>query len=424
MFFNFITVLFAISVSIYLIMKKLSPIVALFIGATIGSLLSGANLNEVLDVFIVGSINMSGVNARVVAGGIMAGVLIGSGAMEVIARFIIDNLGEKRLIAAITLSAFVATAVGVFITIGVIILAPIGLEVGKRAGLSKTSVILALSGGGKAGNIISPNANTVIAAEMFGLELSTVMLHGLAPAIAGFFISVLLANRIRNSDVPILDTDIDYVTKTYNISFIKAVTAPIVMIILLIGGPIVNTFVDAQWLVIDAMFALPIAAVIGSFAMGQYKDLIKYINIGMAKVMPVMLTLLGGGALGEMISRSDLPAFVEQVIYLIPIPGFLLAPISGLLMSTATGSTTTGVLLAAGAFVPALFAIGISPISAAVMMHAGTIISDVPHSNYVLATCEVFKINMKKRTKVFPYETLVGIVMIAVTVIIYGFLST
>ena len=415
MFFNFIAVVFSIGLSIYLIMKKISPIVALFIGAGFGSLLGGSGLNEVLDIFIVGSSNMSGVNARVVAGGIMAGVLVGSGAMEVIARFIIENLGEKRLLTAIALSAFVSTAVGVFITIGVIILAPIALEVGKRSGLSKSSVILALSGGGKAGNLISPNANTVVVSEIFGLELNEVMMSGIVPAIIGFLVTILLSNKIKHKGSEINDEDVEFQNKP-TITFRKAIVAPVTMIVLLVGSPIVNIFFP--WFNIDAMFALPIAAVVGSFAMGIHKDLINHINIGVSKVMPVMLTLLGGGALGEMINRSYLPIAIEQMIYIIPVPGFLLAPISGMLMAMATGSTVTGVILAGGAFSSALSSI--SPLSAAIMMHTGAIISDVPHGNYVLATCEVFKMNMKERAKILPYEIFIGIAMVIVAILIYG----
>lgn len=425
MLFDFIAVSFAIGLSIFLIIKQVVPIVALFIGGAVGVLLGGANLAAVLDLFITGTGNMSGVNIRVVAGGVMAGVLIGSGAMETIARSIIDNLGERRLLLAIALSAFIATAVGVFVTIGVIILAPIGLEVGKKAGLSKASVILALSGGGKAGNLISPNANTVVAAELFDVELSAVMLGGALPALAGFALTVVLASHLKMKGEGILAEDVTYTqgagTPSQALGFKKAMAAPMAMMVLLLVGPILNLWMDAPWAIIDAMFALPLAAVMGALVMGKHRELVSYVNLGLTKVMPVVLTMMGAGVLGEMISRSAMPTAIQTGIAQMGIPSFLLAPISGALLATAAGSTVTGVILAGGAFAPALLGMGTAPLSSAVMMHAGAIISDVPHGNYVLATCDVFKIDMKQRAKVLPYETLIGFIMVVVAVVLFCF---
>ena len=46
---------------------------------------------------------------------------------------------------------------------------------GGRLGIPKPRLLLAMIGGGKCGNIISPNPNTIIASENFGAPLSSVM---------------------------------------------------------------------------------------------------------------------------------------------------------------------------------------------------------------------------------------------------------
>ena len=68
---------------------------------------------------------------------------------------------REKAILSLALSTMVITAVGVFIPVAVLIVAPIALSVGKSTGISKLSLLIALSGGGKAGNIISPNPNTI-----------------------------------------------------------------------------------------------------------------------------------------------------------------------------------------------------------------------------------------------------------------------
>ena len=59
-------------------------------------------------------------------------------------------------------------AVGVFIDIAVITVAPIALAIGERAGLSRAASCSRVIGGGKAGNIVSPNPDTM-PAEAFSL---------------------------------------------------------------------------------------------------------------------------------------------------------------------------------------------------------------------------------------------------------------
>lgn len=49
----------------------------------------------------------------------------------------------------------VICAVGVFIPVAVLIVAPSAIEVGSKMHVSKLALLVALSGGGKAGNIIS-----------------------------------------------------------------------------------------------------------------------------------------------------------------------------------------------------------------------------------------------------------------------------
>lgn len=418
---DFFAVFIGIGISIFLIIKKLNPISSLLLGTLLGAFISTNSLQEVLDIFVTGISNMSGINARVISGGIMAGVLIGSGAMEKIARWIIDILGEQRAVTALALSAMLSTAFGVFITVGVIILGPIGMEMYKKSNISKSSIILALSGGGKAGNIISPNPNTVAASEIFELPLSYVMLNGIIPAILGITFTIIIANKLKNKkdNIEQIDEEIKKLEKNKLPSILKSLSAPLIALFLLSFGPILNIFIDIPFLIIDIMFILPISAIIGVIILGKTREIISYINLGISKVMPVILTMMGVGALGEMIHRSNLPNIIENVIYTLNIPIFLLAPISGAFMSLATGSTSNGVILAGSSFANTLIYNGIAPISAAIMMHAGSMFLDTtPHGNYILASCEVFKITMKERIKIIPYEIIVGgIIMIAAILI-------
>lgn len=155
--------IFGLLLAIFLILKKFNPVYSLFIGAIIGCLLGGMSFAQTVNVMISGTQSIIGTAIRVLAAGMLAGVMMESGAAESIAHAIVTKMGNKQALLSLALSTMIITAVGVFIPVAVLIVAPIALSVGKQTGISKLSLLVALSGGGKAGNIISPNPNTIAA---------------------------------------------------------------------------------------------------------------------------------------------------------------------------------------------------------------------------------------------------------------------
>ena len=418
---NFYGALIGLAIAIFLILRKLNPAAALMTGAVVGILIGGGNLDTALEIIIQGTSNISGITARVIAGGVLAGVLIGTGSVEAIALGIVNKLGEKRAILAITLSAVITSAIGVFITVGVMILAPIGLGVAAKTGMSKAALILALSGGAKAGNIISPNPNTVAAAGGFDLSLSEVMIGGLLPGLVGFISTIILANLIKNKGQRVtLKPETEEVQQEAPIKFRQAIVGPVVAMGLLVFPPVIS-MLTAFELHIDVLYVLPTAALIHVICLRKLNRLVSYVNMGMLKMMPIVFALIGAGAIGQMITSSTLPVMIADLIFAMGIPPALLAPISGAIMGFATGSTSTGVILATESFSSTLLYMGVAPLSAAVMVHAGSMVIDyVPHGNYVLASLESFKIEIKDRMKIMPYEALVGLSMAITAILVFG----
>lgn len=116
--------IFALAISIILIVRKIQPAYALIIGALIGGLTGGASLTETVTIMMNGSKGMMTAILRILTAGVLAGVLIKSGAATKIAESIISKIGEKRALAALTISTMVLTAVGVFVDVSVITVAP------------------------------------------------------------------------------------------------------------------------------------------------------------------------------------------------------------------------------------------------------------------------------------------------------------
>lgn len=425
---SWIGALAGLALAIILILLKLAPTYALILGAIVGGFVGGADFSEVIKILISGTQSVQGTVIRIIAAGVFAGVMMESGSAGTIAKFIVDKLGGTKAMLSLALATMVITAVGVFIPVAVLIVAPIALSVGHKMGYSKIALLVALSGGGKAGNIISPNPNTIAAAGGFDLDVNRVMIGGLVPALCGLAVAVIIASLIKYKGTKVTDLEAAELEKSSITNLpplSKALVAPAIAIILLMISP-VGSILGVDFLAdlkIDSLFILPFAGVVGSLALGKTKEIVNYCSAGLNRMTPTILIIIGAGAIGGLITASTLPAEVVALVEASGISGVFLAPIAGMLMAAATASTSTGVILATGSFSGAILNTGVAPLSAAVMTHAGaTVIDHLPHGTYFHVTRNAMGISMKDRMKVVLYESMVGITMAAVAVILFGFI--
>ena len=406
--------LVALIVAIFLILKKVSPVYGMLTGALIGGLVGGADLSETVNLMIVGAQGITTAVMRILAAGVLAGVLIESGAASTIAETITHKLGEARALLALALAALILTAVGVFIDVAVITVSPIALALARRTNLSKSAVLLAMIGGGKAGNLMSPNPNAIAAADTFHLPLTSVMVAGIIPGIFGLALTYFLAKRLKNKG-SFVSAQESVVVDTQNLpSFLTALAAPLVAILLLALRPLAD-------IKVDPLIALPLGGLIGALCMGKLRHANSYAISGLGKMAPVAIMLLGTGALAGIIGNSGMKDVLIEGLKDSGLPAYILAPISGVLMSLATASTTAGTAVASNVFSSTLLELGVSSLAAAAMIHAGAIVFDnMPHGSFFHATGGSVNMNMKERLKLIPYESAIGLLMTAVSTLIFG----
>lgn len=425
---SWIGALSGLALAIILILFRLAPTYSLILGAIVGAFIGGANFAEAVQILITGTQSVQGTVIRIIAAGVFAGVMMESGAAETIAKVIVDKLGGTKAMLSLALATMIITAVGVFIPVAVLIVAPIALSVGNKMGYSKVAMLVALSGGGKAGNIISPNPNTIAAAGGFKLDVNQVMIGGLVPAIIGVIVTVIIASLIKYKGTKVTDAEaaeLEQASSTNLPALSKALVTPIIAIVLLMISPI-GSMIGIDFLAklkIDSLFILPFAGVMGSLALGKRKQIMDYCTAGLNRMTPTILIIIGAGAIGGVITASDLPEQVVALVNSSGISGTFLAPIAGILMAAATASTSTGVILATGSFSDAILNTGVAPLAAAVMTHAGaTVIDHLPHGTYFHVTRNAMNMSMKDRMKVVLFESIVGLTMTIVAVILYGFI--
>ncbi|MDU4452732.1 MAG: GntP family permease, partial [Haemophilus parainfluenzae] len=103
--------LIALIVAIFLILKKVSPAYGMLVGALVGGLIGGADLSQTVSLMIGGAQGITTAVMRILAAGVLAGVLIESGAANTIAETITNKLGETRALLALALATLILTAV-------------------------------------------------------------------------------------------------------------------------------------------------------------------------------------------------------------------------------------------------------------------------------------------------------------------------
>ncbi|MGL4475203.1 MAG: GntP family permease [Shewanella sp.] len=406
--------LVALLVAIFLILKKVPPAYGMMLGALVGGIVGGVSLTETVSLMIGGAQGIVTAVLRILAAGVLAGVLIESGAATAIAESIIKKIGETRALFALALATMILTAVGVFVDVAVITVAPIALAIAHRTDISKMAILLAMVGGGKAGNVMSPNPNSIAAADAFNVPLTSVMAAGIIPGLCGMLFAYFIAKKLVNKGSKVEAHELVSVDTHLLPSFGAAIVAPLVAITLLSLRPIAG-------IAIDPLLALPLGGLAGAIAMKRYKEINRFAISGLSRMAPVAVMLLGTGTLAGIIANSGLKSGLIDGLTASGLPSYLLAPISGAMMSLATASTTAGTAVASSVFSQTILELGVPALAGAAMIHAGaTVFDHMPHGSFFHATGGSVNMQMSERLKLIPYETAVGLMIAFVSTMMFG----
>lgn len=405
-------------VAILLICKRVPAAYSLIAGALAGGLAGGMDLTACISSMTDGVKDITPAILRILSAGVLSGVLIQTGAAESISTAIIHKLGRDNVYTALALAVMLLCAVGVFIDVAVITVAPIALSIHRRYGLPPLKLLLIMIGGGKCGNIISPNPNTIIAAENFDAPLSVTMAANLIPAAAGLLFTIIVIRKLfpENGSSTLTSTLAESPTQQNDDrlpSFAAAITGPVITILLLALRPVAD-------IAIDPLLALPAGGIAGLIVMRRLRTTLSCIDYGLSKMAPVAILLVGTGTIAGIIKASSMKDILIDLLSGSAMGETLIAPLSGILMSAATASTTAGATLASSSFAPTILAASIAGVWGAAMTNAGaTVLDHLPHGSFFHATGGAMNVSFRDRMKLIPYETAIGLILTVISVLTY-----
>lgn len=407
--------LIGLILAIVLIIRKVSPVYSLMLGALAGGLLAGTGLVATVDNMLSGVKEITPAILRILAAGVLSGALIKTGAAASISHSVVKGLGQKHVYLAIAFSAMLLTGVGVFVDVAVITVAPIALMLGKRLSISRMKLLFAMIGGAKCGNIISPNPNTIIAAENYDAALPSVMGAGAAAALIGLILTVYVILPLMPSkgEAALEYTGDDEQEDEHLPTFIASIAGPLSSIVLLALRPLFG-------IVIDPMVALPVGGIVTILATRSWDKAAESITFGLEKMSVVAILLVGTGTIAGIIKASEIKDVLIAMLSGWEAGGVIMAPLSSMLMSAATASTTAGATISSASFSQTVLASGVSAVWAAAMTNAGaTVLDHLPHGSFFHATGGSVGMSIKERMRLIPYESAVGLILTGVTLLSY-----
>ena len=189
-----------------------------------------------------------------------------------------------------------------------------------------------------------------------------------------------------------------------------------------IAGPLVTILILAlrpvAGIVIDPLIALPIGGIVTLLFTKSLKHSSESLSFGLEKMSSVAVLLIGTGTIAGVISASDMKDVVIGWLSSWNVGGVLMAPLSSILMSAATASTTAGATIASASFADTILATGLAGVWGASLTNAGaTVLDHLPHGSFFHATGGSVQMPFKNRLRLIPFESLIGLILTVMTLL-------
>lgn len=163
-----------------------------------------------------------------------------------------------------------------------------------------------------------------------------------------------------------------------------------------------------------------IGGIVGILATRSWTKSGECISFGLEKMSSVAILLVGTGTIAGVIKASEIKDVLISMLSGWEAGGVIMAPLSSMLMSAATASTTAGATIASASFSQTVLGAGVAAVWAAAMTNAGaTVLDHLPHGSFFHATGGSVGMSIKERMKLIPYESLIGLILTGLSLVFY-----
>ena len=356
---------------------KIHPLPVLLFGAAVFGIGSGYGVLETLSMISLGFGNtMKSIGLVIIAGTIIGAFMEQKGALQVIARKIINLTGKKRTPLAMAIIGYVVS-ICIFCDSAFIILIGLWRKIGTMAGIPLAVGATALSMGLFASHcFIPPTPGPLAALSILSADFGLVLFFGSLAALTATGIGYLYAlkagkNEILSDPAAISEPD-ENAEKIFHRHW-SAAFLPIVIPLLLIGlaslaetgGNILSVpVIKVLKIAGNPIVALSIGAVLAAAVTGKCSrdDLTVDGVIGkaVANAANILVITASGGAFGEVLKQVDFTVLLPEKFNHPGVFAILLPLGFAAILKIAQGSSTLAILTAAGVTAPLLEPLGLN----------------------------------------------------------------
>ncbi|WP_443946131.1 gluconate:H+ symporter [Pedobacter sp. AW1-32] len=358
---SLLILLLSIVLLFIMILKKISPMIALLSVAIIAGLLLGMPAKKVMDAISNGIGSTLGSMVMVLALGAMMGKLIeDSGSAKKIVFILIKAFGKKNIQWAVLLTGLMV-GIPLFYNAGFVVLIPLVFAISAATGLSKLYIGLPMATAlSVTHGFLPPHPGPVALAGIFHADLGKTLIYGLGltvpiAVIAGIYFPRMITTKLQTTNIQEFALEETDDLPSGPKSFFMA----LLPILLIIGGTIGNG-IQAEYagkaiftFLADPTAALLISVVLTLFIQkGTIEKAMDSCTEGVKSIAMIVLIIAAGGAFKQVLIDSGMGETVKEVTGNLNLSPLLLAWLITASLRVTLGSATVAALTASGMVLP------------------------------------------------------------------------
>ncbi len=431
---NFLVIIFAIALQVFLTIKKVSPFLSLLLVAIVSGLLLGMHPAELLGSVEkgVGS-TLGGLALILCLGATLGKILEISGAAEQVSLTLIRSFGEKNIQWAIMITGFLI-GIPIYYNAGFVILVPLVFSIAKRTGLPLLYIAIPMAAALSTTHcFLPPHPGPVVLVNAFHANMGQTLVYGILIAIPAVIVAgPLLGKLLKPVQVTVNDlfggTSQSVTTLPHPVPSFFVALLPVFLITLSV---IANAFLDKGNIVRtvlsftgDSTIALLTAVIAAMYYFGIRKhkpmpEIMQWVNEGISGIAMILLIITAGGVFKQVLIDSGTGAYIASFSSKLQLPPLLFAWIITALLRVTLGSATVAGLTAAGIVAPLLAMGNISPELMVLAVGAGSVFGSHINDSGFWMFKEFFKLSLKQTFLSWTLmETIISILGLAGVLII------
>ena len=409
---TFIIIALAISLQIFLSVKKVSPFISLLIVAILSGFFLGMKPMEIIKSIETGvGSTLSDLALILCLGAVLGKILESSGAAKKISSTLINGFGIKNIQWSLLLTGFLV-GLPLYYNAGFIILIPLVFSIAKETRLPLLYLVIPMAASLSTVHcFLPPHPSPVILINAFKADLGKTLIYGLIIAVPAIIIAgPVLGTLLRNVKIDMVGLfaskeDIPYENLPPALpSFIIAMLP----VFLITSSVISRSFLPAESLVNkilaflgDANIALLLAVLVALWYFGLHsgrkmENVMKWLNEGISGISVILLIITAGGVFKQVLTDSGTAAHISSLSVQWHLPVLVFAWLVTALLRVTLGSATVAGITASGIVAPLLATTHVSPELLVLAVGAGSVFMSHVNDTAFWMFKEFFNLSIKQ----------------------------